>query len=67
MGAFDAAGLAMQAVGGAEHQGAFFKAIDLARAEIFAGVNAEITFTATALAGVGEGDVGRLVFPVGGA
>ena len=52
MGAFDAAGLAVEAVGGAEHQGIFFKAIDLTRAEVFAGMNAEISSAAIALAGV---------------
>ena len=52
MGTFDAAGLAVEAVGGAEHQGIFLEAIDFPGAEIFAGMNAEITFTAIAFAGV---------------
>jgi len=42
VGAFDAAGLAVKAVGGAEHEGVFLKPVDFPGAEIFTGVNTEI-------------------------
>ena len=67
MGAFDAAGLAVKAVGGAEHEGVFLKPVDFPGAEIFTGVDAKISFAAIAFSRVREGNMRRLVLTVGGA
>ncbi len=65
IGAFDAAGLAVEAVGGAEHQGVFFKPVDFSGAEVLTGMDAKLFLTFGAFIRFGEGNVGRFVLPVG--